>query len=84
MASKRFEKDSMEFKWFGQFWTLVQNYWNVEDKDEYWEDVIEKMNLLGDAYKDGDKKLHRFSVKMSSAFLSFLEEEWKLRKSDGR
>ena len=81
MASKKFEKGSMEFQWFGQFWMLVQNYWEQEGENEkYWEDVIEKMNLLVDAYKVGDQKLWRFSKTMAVAFLSFLENEYKLEK----
>lgn len=74
MASARFEKGSKEFRWFGDFWQIVQKYWNPEDSDFYWDGVTKDINQLYEKYKS-DEKLERFTKKMAIAYEEFLVEE---------
>lgn len=38
---KKFAKGSSEWMMFMDFWTLCQKYWEPEESDSYWEDLIE-------------------------------------------
>lgn len=77
MASKKFEKGSREFEWFGDFWTMVQRFWNQEDNDQYWENLTTYAEEFYQKYSQ-DGKLERFSKALTVAFIEFLEGEWKI------
>ena len=77
MAKATFTKDSSEFRWFGDFWKLVQKYWNPEDKPEYWEEAYKDFDKLYTSYGK-DTKLSRFSHIMTIALMNFLEGECKI------
>lgn len=51
MASKRFERNSEEFYFFGDYWNLAQKYFIPEDGEEYWQDLIDDCSKLADKYK---------------------------------
>lgn len=74
MASAKFGKGSEEWMLFRDFWSYCQKYWTPEEKDEYWEKLIND----GDAFckKYGNSI---FSRKLIMAFTAKLEEESKRR-----
>lgn len=76
MASKKFEKGSSEFQWFGTFWGLVQKYWIPEESDDYWDGLVKDINQLYEKYK-ADAKMERFCKKMAMAYEEFLEDEYR-------
>ncbi len=78
MASIKFKKDSAEFKWFGEFWKIVQKYWLPEKNDlHFFENAFEDLSKMYDKY-NGNTKLDRFSRVMILAFMNFLDGEAKI------
>ena len=37
---QKFEKHSEMWHLFTDFWRVVQNYWNMEDTDQYWDSMF--------------------------------------------
>lgn len=52
MASVKFEKGSEEWMMFQDFWKLCQEYWNVEDNDDYWKNLIADCDCFYKKYKE--------------------------------
>ncbi len=44
MASQKFAKGSEEWQMFMDFWALCQNHWKPEKSDEYWDEVVYKVD----------------------------------------
>lgn len=75
MASQRFEKGSMEFEWFADFWKITQDHWMPEDSDDYWTSLVNDADGMMQKYRN-DEKLLRFTEKIiGCGLLQFLEEE---------
>lgn len=55
MASKRFEKGSEEWAMFREYWALCQRFWEPEDNDEYWEQVIDSTNDFYKKYRENNE-----------------------------
>lgn len=71
----KFEKNSPEYQWFGEFWRIVQEFWIPEKESEvYWKIMTDTIENFYQKYK-GTEKLGRFCMKMNLAFLDFLAEE---------
>lgn len=83
MASKRFEKGTTEFQWFGDFWSMVQQYWIPEDKDEYWESLIAAISEFSNKYKQ-EPEIVLFTTYMIKAVQDFLTSKMKYMKGDLR
>lgn len=67
MASKKFNKGSEEWIMFMDFWNLCQEYWEIEDTDEYWENLVKNADIF---YR---KHNHRFARELAIAFVNYLE-----------
>lgn len=39
MASKRIKQGDVEWQMFKDYWILVQQFWEPENNDEYWEQL---------------------------------------------
>lgn len=52
MAGKKFEKGSMEFQFFGDFWQFAQKHYLPNQSDEYWDAVLNDAASLGQKYPD--------------------------------
>lgn len=50
MAGKKFAKDSEEFRFFAEFWQMVQKYYLPDQSDEYWDAVLHDAASLGKKY----------------------------------
>lgn len=74
MASKRFEKDSEEWKMFTEFWKICQQFWEPEDNDEYWEEVV---NATDDFYKKYRSSNDVFAKGITLSLVDMLEEKSK-------
>ena len=81
MASKRFEKGSVEFQWFGDFWSMVQKNWIPEDTDEYWGGVIKDVREFSDKYKQ-NPEIILFTAYMVKAIQDYLTAKDKVKKQD--
>ena len=44
MASKKFGKGSEEWQMFMDYWTLCQKYWEPEESDEWWDEVVREVD----------------------------------------
>lgn len=68
---EKFVSGSEMFFLFQDFWQLVQNFWMMEDVDEYW-DAMQR------ACEEFQKKYHSyFAAKLARAFVD--EQERKMR-----
>lgn len=76
MASKKFEEGSEEWKMFREYWFLCQKFWEPEDNDEYWDQVVEATNEFHEKYK---AKNDVFAIKIAIAFVDTIEEKLKSR-----
>lgn len=74
MASKKFDKESSEWKMFADYWKLCQKYWEPEDDDDYWDDVLRSA--------DDFIKIHNceFAKMLSITLINYLEKEFHKKK----
>lgn len=68
MASKKFEKGSDEFNFFGDFFKFVQNHYVPENTDTYWNNLLEESQILSRKYRG------TFYTMMILAFIDYAEE----------
>ena len=71
MASVRFDRTSDEFRFFTEFWQMVQKYYLPDDSAEYWEPLLTDAAILGKKY-DGI-----FYRNIIQGFLNYAEEYCK-------
>lgn len=57
MAYKRFDKDSMEFKMFNEFWQVFQQFGEVEQTEIYWESLTNRCREFAKKYGEFGKQL---------------------------
>ena len=57
MAYKRFDKDSMEFKMFNEFWQVFQQFGEVEQTEIYWESLTNRWRDFSETYGECGKQL---------------------------
>lgn len=57
MAYKRFDKDSMEFKMFNEFWQVFQQFGEVEQTEIYWESLTNRCRDFSEKYGEFGKQL---------------------------
>ena len=80
MASKKLPRGTPEFEMFGEFYNLVQEFYEVENTDEYWDGLIDKIGKLLDKY--GRDNLARY---LCRGFADYQEHKLnERRKTDGR
>ena len=71
---KKFAKGSSEWMMFMDYWTLCQKYWEPEESDSYWENLI-------DATDDFYKKYNsEFAKSLALTLVNELERKSRLRK----
>lgn len=78
MANVKFEKGSEEWQMFTDFWVLCQQYWKIEDNDEYWEQSINAEEDFCKKYKGNNGF---FARKLANALADTLAEKEKERKN---
>ena len=50
MAEVKFIKGSEEWQMFMDYWALCQKYWEPEDSDEWWEEVLHEIDVFAKKY----------------------------------
>jgi len=70
MASVKFEKDSLEWCMFQDYWKLCQELWVPEDRDEYWSWVVKRVSEFMEKYENMD-----LAKKIALGLLDTLEEK---------
>ena len=50
MAEKRFPKGSEEWQLFMDYWALCQKFWEPEDNDQYWTQLISETDKFYKKY----------------------------------
>ena len=50
---KQFGKDTDEFKFFMEYWQLVQKYADPEEDDKFWESATKEFTSLHEKYQRG-------------------------------
>lgn len=69
MAEKKFPKGSEEWEMFVDFWRVVQEYWIIENNDEYWKNLIGEIGKFSKAHKT------RFANRLITTYV--MEQESK-------
>lgn len=77
MASKKLPRGTPEFEMFGEFYNLVQEFYEVEDTDEYWEGFISKADQMIKKYKNVP-----LCRRLIDAFEQYLEHNLKERREN--
>lgn len=76
MAGKKFEKGSEEFRFFGEFWQMVQKYYLPDNSGEYWTPLLTDAAMLGKKY-DG-----LFFKCIIQGFLDYAEKASKKKNNE--
>ena len=75
MAEKKFEKGSEEWQMFMDYWALCQKYWEPDDSDVYWENLIKDTDGFYKKYNTD------FARSLSMALVNESERKSKSGKS---
>lgn len=75
MAEYKFSKGSKEREAFNDIYTICQDLWIPEDKDEYWENVVSETDRLAEKYNNTSAQL--FVNIILSAFMEYLQTKMK-------
>ena len=75
MAEYKFSKGSKEREAFNDIYTICQELWIPEDKDEYWEKVVSETDRLAEKYNNTSAQL--FVNIILSAFMEYLQTKMK-------
>lgn len=75
MAEYKFSKGSKEREAFNDIYTICQELWIPEDKDEYWEKVVSETDRLAEKYDNTSAQL--FVNIILSAFMEYLQTKMK-------
>lgn len=57
MASKKLEKGSADWQFFQDFWKFRQEYYEPEEKDEWFDELIKVAELLRKKYENTEVKV---------------------------
>lgn len=72
-----FKKESAEFQMFGDFYSIVKEYWNPENTLEYHEKVIGELNAFGKKYGvQSSKKPQKDQVAIMAQKLAFAMSDY--------
>ena len=47
----KFPKGSEEWLMFVEYWEICQDFWQVDDTEEYWDGLMKKVNAFYEKYK---------------------------------
>lgn len=59
MASKKFDKGSIEWKCFSEFWIFAQRFWEPDGTDEYWHEAVEASADFVEKYSEIESEFAR-------------------------
>lgn len=76
MASKKLEKGSDEWHFFQDFWKYRQQYYEPEDSDKWFDEVINESDKLLNKYKDTGFK--EFAKQLITAHVEDLDRRCKI------
>ena len=66
---EKFRKGCEMYFMFQDFWNLVQNYWRMEDVDEYWDNLVMSISKFMKKYPT------EFAKSLAFAFLNEKERQ---------
>ena len=72
LASQKFTNGSVEWFMFTTFWKLCQQFWIVENSDDYWQSLIDECNKFYNTFKDVG-----LSQQLTMALIEYLESKNK-------
>ena len=71
---KNVSRGSEEFQMFTDYFALYKKYGEVENNDQYWEELLTELNAFCEKYKNVKKE---FSREIALALSNELEREYK-------
>ncbi len=45
------EKGTEEFEMFGDFFKICKRYWDIQDTDKYWDDLVKETDIFCKKYE---------------------------------
>lgn len=78
MASVKFDKNSKEFKMFGDFWALVQKYYIPEESSDYWASVIDDTDTFAKQFNEDE--CYDLARDLAVTYAGFLARKHKRMK----
>lgn len=72
---RKIEKNSDEWKFFGEFYRMVENFHDPEDNDAYWDELCKEAIRLGETYKG-------IAPKLVVAFINYQQELFESQKKE--
>ncbi len=78
MAAKKFDSNSMEYRFFRDLWKTLEAFGEVEDGEGYWNRAIYVCGKLSEKYKD-----HPMALSFSNCLLQELERRWREKRDAG-
>lgn len=73
MASVKFAKGSEEWQMFMDYWTLCQKHWIPDETEEYWQGLIDDINVF---YK-------KYNAPFAKGLYQALHDELERKMKDG-
>ena len=70
----KIEKNSKEWNMFSDYWKLLQEVWGIEESEEYWQGVRDKV-------EEFSAKYGTFGISLSVALLDELERRSRNNES---
>lgn len=74
---KKLGKGTEEFEMFQEYWAIVQNYYIVEDTENYWEMLIKTLDIFINKYG-------KFGYSLAMAFFNEQDRKFYLKFGKGR
>ena len=75
MAAVKFPKGSEEWMMFGDLYKLMQEYWEPEETDEYWNSLVSAAKEFHNKYQT------EVARELVLAIVCAMEKKWKARES---
>jgi len=72
-----FTKESFPFQMMSDYYKLVKDFWETEEKKEYWVKAIERAEEFSKKY---EKQSLGFSQKLALEYLNYLDKKYKENK----
>lgn len=75
MASKKFEKGSEEWQFFQDFWRLRQQYYEADNGDDWFEELMHTGEIIIEKYHNTE--FAKFAQNLVFSHFEDVEMRWK-------
>lgn len=73
----KFEKGSVEWQMFQDFWRITQEFWDAEDTDEFWKRLTDNLSAFGSKYNND-----KFVLDLGFALIDELQRKVGIKRKE--